>query len=64
MILCSTSDKADNDTMPNERLNGSDRHSFNDYNHCDLTAMVGSVSSNENRGQVHNIMLNAVTAAR
>ena len=28
------------------------RHSFNDYNHCDLTAMVGSVSSNENRGEV------------
>ena len=30
-------------------------HSFNDWNHCDLTAMVGSVSSNENRGQVAGI---------
>ena len=28
------------------------RHSFNDYNHCDLTAMVGSVSSNLHKGEV------------
>lgn len=30
-------------------------HSFNDFNHCDLTTMVGSVASNENRGQVEGI---------
>ena len=27
-------------------------HSFNDYNHCDLTTMNDSVAQNENRGQV------------
>jgi hypothetical protein len=27
-------------------------HSFNDYNHCDLTTMLGAVAHNENRGQV------------
>ena len=30
-------------------------HSFNDYNHCDLTAMLGQVSSNENQGLVEGI---------
>ena len=30
-------------------------HSFNDFNHCDLTTMVGSVSSNENKGLVSGI---------
>ena len=28
-------------------------HSFNDWNHCDLTTMVGSVAANENQGQVN-----------
>ena len=27
-------------------------HSFNDFNHCDLTCMAGAVASNENQGQV------------
>lgn len=30
-------------------------HSFNDFNHCDLTAMVGDVSHNENEGKVSGI---------
>lgn len=30
-------------------------HSFNDWNHCDLTAMVGSISSAENEGRVVGI---------
>lgn len=30
-------------------------HSFNDYNHCDLTTMLDEVSSNENKGQVEGI---------
>jgi len=30
-------------------------HSFNDYNHCDLTTMRGDVSSNENNNQVVGI---------
>jgi hypothetical protein len=30
-------------------------HSFNDSNHCDLTTMAGSVSHNENKGQVQGI---------
>ena len=30
-------------------------HSFNDYNHCDLTAMAGAVSNNENDGRVKDI---------
>lgn len=30
-------------------------HSFNDFNHCDLTAMVDSVSSNQNEGKVQGI---------
>jgi hypothetical protein len=27
-------------------------HSFNDYNHCDLTTMKGEMASNENNGKV------------
>jgi hypothetical protein len=30
-------------------------HSFADFNHCDLTAMVGDVSHNENEGKVEGI---------
>ena len=30
-------------------------HSFNDYNHCDLTPMLGEVASNENEGRVAGI---------
>jgi len=30
-------------------------HSFNDFNHCDLTTMQSIVSSNENKGQVEGI---------
>ena len=30
-------------------------HSFNDYNHCDLTTMLGEVASNENQGLVEGI---------
>ena len=30
-------------------------HSFNDYNHCDLTTMMGEVASNENGGRVEGI---------
>ena len=30
-------------------------HSFNDYNHCDLTAMRGEEASNENEGRVAGI---------
>ena len=30
-------------------------HSFNDFNHCDLTPMRGEVSSNENQGRVSGI---------
>lgn len=30
-------------------------HSFNDWNHCDLTAMLGDVSHNENGGLVKGI---------
>ena len=30
-------------------------HSFNDYNHCDLTAMLGAVAHNENKGQVEGM---------
>jgi hypothetical protein len=35
--------------------NGYTGHSFNDSNHCDLTTMAGSVSHNENNGQVQGI---------
>ncbi|CAK0827605.1 unnamed protein product [Prorocentrum cordatum] len=31
------------------------RHAFNDHNHCDLTAMLGDVSHNENDGSVDQI---------
>jgi hypothetical protein len=30
-------------------------HSFNDFNHCDLTTMLGDVAHNENLGQVEGI---------
>ena len=30
-------------------------HSFNDFNHCDLTAMLGEVAHNQNEGQVTGI---------
>ena len=30
-------------------------HSFNDFNHCDLTAMAGDVAHNENEGKVDGI---------
>lgn len=30
-------------------------HSFNDYNHCDLTAMRGEETNNENHGRVSQI---------
>ena len=30
-------------------------HSFNDFNHCDLTAMAGEEAHNENKGQVAGI---------
>ena len=38
--------------VPGEGYTG---HSFNDYNHCDLTAMVGDVAHNENEGKVAGI---------
>lgn len=38
--------------MPGQGYTG---HSFNDFNHCDLTTMLGEVSSNENNGQVAGI---------
>lgn len=33
-------------------------HSFNDYNHCDLTAMAMEQSHNNNEGKVHGIAHN------
>lgn len=36
-------------------LPDTDGHSFNDYNHCDLTTMLGEFASNENNGQVNGI---------
>jgi hypothetical protein len=33
-------------------------HSFNDFNHCDLTAMLGQVVHNNNEGQVPGIAYN------
>jgi len=30
-------------------------HSFNDFNHCDLTAMLGQAAHNENQGRVAGI---------
>ena len=39
--------------LPNARPGeGYTGHSFNDYNHCDLTTMLGAVASNENEGKV------------
>lgn len=34
---------------------GNTGHSFNDYNHCDLTTMLGDQQFNENRGKVDGI---------
>ena len=42
--------------LPNARPGqGYTGHSFNDWNHCDLTAMAGAVSHNENNGLVQGI---------
>ena len=42
--------------MPTARPgSGYTGHSFNDYNHCDLTAMNDEVSHNENEGKVVGI---------
>lgn len=42
--------------LPNARPGqGYTGHSFNDYNHCDLTAMRGEESDNENEGRVEGI---------
>jgi len=42
--------------LPNERPGaGYTGHSFNDFNHCDLTTMLGDVAHNENKGQVEGI---------
>ncbi len=42
--------------LPNARPGeGYTGHSFNDHNHCDLTAMLETFSTNENKGQVQGI---------
>ena len=42
--------------LPNARPGqGYTGHSFNDYNHCDLTTMLGEVATNENQGLVEGI---------
>ncbi|CAK0827606.1 unnamed protein product [Prorocentrum cordatum] len=40
------------DAQPGRGYTG---HAFNDHNHCDLTAMLGDVSHNENDGSVDQI---------
>ena len=40
------------DAKPGE---GNTDHSFNDFNHCDLTTMLGNVVSNENNGKLDEI---------
>eukprot|EP00617_Octactis_speculum_P023125 CAMPEP_0185743806 /NCGR_PEP_ID=MMETSP1174-20130828/1723_1 /TAXON_ID=35687 /ORGANISM="Dictyocha speculum, Strain CCMP1381" /LENGTH=211 /DNA_ID=CAMNT_0028416791 /DNA_START=78 /DNA_END=713 /DNA_ORIENTATION=+ len=40
------------DAVPGRGYTG---HAFNDYNHCDLTCMLGDVADNENKGQVRGI---------
>ena len=40
------------DALPGQGYTG---HSFNDFNHCDLTAMAGDVAHNENEGKVAGI---------
>ena len=40
------------DAIPGQGYTG---HSFNDFNHCDLTTMLGDVQHNENNGQVSGI---------
>uniref|UniRef100_A0A7S2R374 Uncharacterized protein n=1 Tax=Eucampia antarctica TaxID=49252 RepID=A0A7S2R374_9STRA len=42
------------DAIPGQGYTG---HSFNDYNHVDLTTMNGGVSDNENDGAVKGIMI-------
>ena len=42
------------DAPPGQGYTG---HAFNDWNHCDLTAMGGVVASNENNGQVAGIAM-------
>ena len=39
------------DAVPGRGYTG---HSFNDYNHCDLTTMLDNVAENENRGQARD----------
>mmetsp|Transcript_21843 Transcript_21843/g.49385 ORF Transcript_21843/g.49385 Transcript_21843/m.49385 type:complete len:246 (+) Transcript_21843:50-787(+) len=42
--------------LPNARPGqGYTGHSFNDWNHCDLTCMTGSVAGNQNEGRVEGI---------
>mmetsp|Transcript_7682 Transcript_7682/g.18741 ORF Transcript_7682/g.18741 Transcript_7682/m.18741 type:complete len:233 (+) Transcript_7682:507-1205(+) len=44
--------------LPNARPGyGYTGHSFNDWNHCDLTTMLGDVSHNENKGEVSGIAI-------
>jgi hypothetical protein len=40
------------DAVPGKGYTG---HSFNDYNHCDLTTMLGSMTHNENDGRVRGM---------
>jgi len=45
--------------LPNVRPGmGYTGHSFNDYNHCDLTTMLGNVAHNNNEGRVAGIAYN------
>lgn len=40
------------DSVPGQGYTG---HSFNDFNHCDLTTMLGAVADNQNEGRVQGI---------
>lgn len=45
--------------LPNARPGkGYTGHSFNDFNHCDLTTMRGDEADNNNEGRVHGIAYN------
>ncbi len=45
--------------LPNNRPGqGYTGHSFNDFNHCDLTAMLGEMAHNDNMGRVPGIAFN------
>jgi hypothetical protein len=45
--------------LPNARPGqGYTGHSFNDFNHCDLTTMLGEVAHNNNEGRVPGIAYN------